>query len=774
MQGSTPRSMVSRAVALVAGAYAVSLCRMLPPFDLLPVVGAVTAVALCAVPACRRIGPVLLGFAVCWGAAADVIADRLDPALERVDLERVFRVADFVDSRSETVRLLVTPLDDPGLPRRIRLSWYDAADVPRFGECWRLNVRLRRPRGMANPGSFDYERWLFRSGIGASGYVRRGVRAVDCPPAEFLDRARAALSGRLIERLPDDDAAAILSAITVGARQRITREQWQRYAVTGTSHLMAISGMHIGLAAGSAWLLARLLLLGCGPRGSHRDRALLAALLAALSYATLSGFAIPARRAAMMVAIATGAAVARRPAAAGHLLGVTCFCAVLLDPISVFAPGFQLSFAAVAILMWLSRRRGAVPEPDGRSTALRPRLVARLRRLVGLQFGLLFGLFALTLATFGRLAWLAPLVNLLVLPVFNLVTVPAALLGTALDGPVARLGDGLLHAAWLSVHWMLDIIRLASDLPGAGVDLAAPGGLSLLAAWCGAAWIALPVGWPGRRIAILALIAALYAAPVRPPPGCADLHVLDVGQGTAVVVRTQRHAIVFDTGPAFRSGSDTGALVVSPFLRSLGVQRADLLIISHADNDHAGGVASVLRAVEIGALLTGEPLVAAGTPQYPCAGGQLWEWDGVRFRILQPPAERRREGNNASCVLEIEAGGVRALLTGDIEAVTERELVRQRLLSPSELVVIPHHGSSTSSHRRFVDVLSPRVAVATAGFDNRWGMPKPDVSERWRGVGARLIETASSGAVAFRMCARSGLEMRAEHRSRSRRIWHEP
>ncbi len=763
--GWAPNSMLANGVALTAGAYSIVLWPDLPP------VAALTAVVPLVVwcwsrQALRQLGWLLAGAVLTCFAAQSVVDDRLSPTLTGLDLEADFRVLDFVTAGDDgrSVRLLVAPVDDTELPQRIRVSWFDAAESPAYGECWRLTVRLRRPRGFSNPGGFDYEHWLFRNRIGATGYVRDGTR-VNCGPDRPMRRVRARLAARLDEQLPDDDAGAVLLAVTVGARHRINRDDWQRYAVTGTSHLMAISGLHVGLAAAGAFALTRLWLACIGWRGAHRNVAALVAIFAAVTYAAISGFAIPAQRAAIMVVVAALGLLLRRPPDAGTLLGTTCVVVVCLDPVGTLTPGFQLSFAAVAVLMWLAQRRH---EP---ALGERQRSMAKVSTLLHVQVGLAFALFALTLFNFGRVAWLAPAVNLLVVPIFGMFTVPVALLGALLTGVFPFPSDVLLFAAWLSTTLILDAIEWSAALPAAALVPAGTSGFAAVTACMVAAWVVFPPGWPGRRIAVAAAALVVAGSSRSPDSGCADIHILDVGQGLAVVVRTYARTLVFDTGPSFRSGTDTGELAVVPFLRHHGIRHVDLLIVSHADQDHAGGAASLQNEMRPPVSLHGELPSAQGAGVMPCVRGHLWQWDSVRFRVLHPSGDDDRSGNNRSCVLEIETGGRRALLSGDIEAAVERELLRRELVSPAELVTVPHHGSATSSHPLFVARLAPVYAVASAGHANRWGMPKPEVVARWEAAGAEVLETAETGAVSFRLCADRAVEKTGEHRPATRRFW---
>jgi competence protein ComEC len=395
--------------------------------------------------------------------------------------------------------------------------------------------------------------------------------------------------------------------------------------------------------------------------------------------------------------------------------------------------------------------------------------------LTVLQVFLLFGLMPLTALLFDRITWLAPFVNLLALPIFNLCTTPLSLLAILLDGPLQFAGDALLRLAHFSVVILLWLVDLAGKSPYAEFRTLPLTGVMLAALWATGLWAALPPGFPGRYLAWIAMLAVILHAAPRPPSDCVDLHVLDVGQGLSVVAETRTQLAVFDTGPAFRSGSDTGELVVVPFLHSLGRKKIDVLIVSHADLDHTGGVHSVFEQLDVGRILFGEssPIESERFPmQSRCAAGQAWHWDGIDFRILHPPTMTTQTGNDTSCVLEISAGPHHALLTGDIEASAERWLLAQSSLRQTNFVVVPHHGSRTSSTANFVAALDADLAVVSAGHGNRWGFPKPEVVRRWQGQGAKLLSTASSGAVSQRICTSDGLHPVIEQRHTHRRYWH--
>lgn len=769
--------MLFRCLCILSGAYSLGLLRSLPADDLFLAL-LILAVIIFRLPATRFLAWFLLGFATMWGAAWSVIDDRLDPAVQGETISIVARIAEFPRITDDLLRFIVEHDERSDLPARIRLSWYEPEAVPALGEVWQLRVRLRRPRGYANPGGFDYEGWLFRQRIGATGYVvnHKDNQRLATVPVGLTSRIRQDFVNRVTQLLPNDDAAAVLLAVGVGARHRISREQWERYAITGTSHLMAISGLHIGLAAGGIFLLAWAIFALFCRRLNVRDVALVTAVLAAGIYAAVSGFAVPARRAFLMAMLAAAAVLLRHRLNVATLLAIPCLLLLFADPISIQSPGFRLSFAAVAILLWSLHSRFLEPLPRDGAWFDYPgvgQVIGNLRRLGTLQVALLTGLFPLTVLIFGRFSLVAPPMNLLVLPLFNFITVPFCLVGMILQGPLQPLGDQLLGIAYHSIRLVLSLVSLAAELPGVRAEILPAERLGIVIALLPCVHVVFPRGWPGRKLAWIAMAAVMLYRPPAPPPGCLDYHVLDVGQGLAVVLRAGEHTVLFDTGPAFRSGSSTADIVVIPFLRSRGIARLDTLIVSHADQDHAGGVAAIANQFAIGSTLVGETLPGSDLQQVPCSTASSWIAGGVRFRFLHPAPDAAWDGNNASCVLEVTTGNHKILLTGDIETPVEATLLEKSLTGPVNTVIVPHHGSRTSSSPDFVDRLRPQLAIVSAGFGNRWGFPKADVVRRWEHAGARLLETATSGAIGQRICTGSGADTLRLQRRDSRRYWHE-
>jgi len=753
---------VKTCVLLLAGGLAAQHTTLPVPSDLCI---ALLVASSCAMFRSRTRAPALFvfGFAMFMLAGLDILESRLEPAYEGDSMLAQVRVTDFPGVSGNSIVMDVEPVDDHRIPRRSRLSWVEAPVQPRIGDIWELELRLRQPRGSANPGVFDFEAWMFREKYHASGYVVGGKRnrLLASGAINRLERYRAGFVAATDAASESDSAAAILAAIGVGARHGISRQQWDNFAATGTSHLMAISGLHVGLAALAAFAVAFCLLTPILPMNGYAV-AITVGLVCAFLYALVSGFGVPARRAVVMLAVAALTVGRRRQVdgiAAVAVAGVIVF---LTDPIATMRPGFHLSFAAVVLLLWLARRKDV--------SGFAGRLLSGPRQLVVMQVFLLFGLFPLTALTFQRFAIAATPVNLVAVPVFSLTTVPLTLAAMLVSGVSTSLASSLLGMAALSVEGIERLIAWVVEWPFATISLAEVRGVAWLLVFVPLAWVILPRGWPGRRIALLGILAMTTWKPAPPPPDCFDTWVLDVGQGLAVVAQVSNGILLYDTGMAWRGGGSSAEQVVLPFLRSRGIGRIDWLVVSHSDLDHSGGTATIIEQLSVGELIVGESL--ALTDERFCLKGQGWSSGGIDFDLLHPRAPNTSQGNASSCVLRISAGPHSLLLTGDIEADSERVLVQARAQLAADIVVVPHHGSMTSSIVPFIDSVYPDLAVVSAGFGNRWGFPKEQVVRRWEAMGAEVLNTATSGAVHFRVCTADGVSKIRAERELRRRFWH--
>jgi competence protein ComEC len=650
-------------------------------------------------------------------------------------------------------------------PGRVRLSAYHSQRDFQVGDRWRLRVRLKRPHGFQNPGGFDYEGWLFHQHIRASGYLREhpGNRRLDSDPwSHPLDRLRARIVQRIQHRLGDHPQAGVLTALVTGVRDRIDPEQWRTLMYSGTNHLVAISGLHVGLVAGLVFFLCRWgwSRLGRAPLWCPAPKAAaLGALLAASAYAALAGFAIPTQRALVMLAVVMLGVWRQRPVSPWRTLASALILVLLLDPLAVIDAGFWLSFTAVAVILIgvLGRR------PDRR----RWRQWWRVQWVIGL------GLIPASLGFFQRLPLAAPLANLLAVPVVGFLVVPLALGGLLLEllfphWPLAgwcwQAAAGVLQGLWPALHWIAQqpALQWFQFNPPLWLAAGAMLGIVLLLA---------PRGTPARWTGLVWLLPLFIWQPPQPTPGSLRVTLLDVGQGLAVVVRTRRHTMVYDTGARYSETFDMGRAVVVPFLRHQGVRQLDTLVLSHGDNDHVGGAASLMEDMPVKSLLASEPGRFAGARA--CRAGQRWRWDGVEFEILHPDPRVDWQGNDRSCVLMIRSPYGNALLPGDIEALAELSLAR-RLGDGlgSRLLLVPHHGSKTSSTSRFLRQVNPELALVASGYRSRYGHPHPEVVARYASLGIRLYDSPSHGAVTVEFGPR-GL-VSSSYRHQARRYWFAP
>jgi competence protein ComEC len=761
--------MIKSCLSLLAGAYALHFTSFVSNYVLLP--AALFGAAFAWLTGGRRAAAwFAAGFSLFMLHGVHVVDLRLPPKFEGDSMLTVLQITSFPRRSGDTISLVARPVDDPRIPPRVRLSWYKAAERPQIGDVWQMEVRLRRPRGTSNPGVFDYEAWLFRERVGATGYVVRGSRnrRLQQEAGSSIDRLRHRIVRRLGSVLEDADTAAVVAAISVGARHGITAEQWLRYSKSGTSHLMAISGLHVGLAATAAWFLIVVCCAAMRLGGNHLKIAWFGALVVAAGYAFLSGFAVPARRATLMMLLLVIAILRSREPHPFAVLATVCVLVVAIDPLTTLAPGFQLSFSAVFLLLWFARRRTTVPNRPGMV-----RLVRRVIQLAAVQVFLLLGLMPLTVTNFGRVSFVAPLVNFVAVPLFSIVTVPLALAGVALDGPLATAGDAALRGSGASVELLQWLIDFAILVPYGAVSTTSIDGINGICLASVTAWVALPRAWPGRHVALLATLVLAANRVEGPPDACVDVRMLDVGHGLAVVVRTRQRAMLYDTGAAYPGGGDMASRVVLPYLSAQGIRRIDRLIVSHSDIDHSGGTASVLAGIDVASILAGEPGSLTAGRGTACQRGQAWHWDGVTFRILHPPGNAGLSGNDASCVILVAAGDARLLLTGDIEYGAEQALTGPGEPGDVDAVLVPHHGSNTSSSIDFVRAVSADVALVSAGYRNRWGLPRPQVVRRWQDSGATVLVSARDGAIGLRLCDRAGIARLTRHRPQSRRLWHE-
>jgi len=715
--------------------------------------GAALAAALAAVPALflalpwasrRHLATWWLLLGVCAGLAWGGFAHQraLDARLPvdavadgRVRTVRIDAVPEIVGATPDGPALrfparILAGIDGAGddlAGRRVRLSWYGAPQLAR-GEVWRLLAVMRGPWSYANPGGFDYERWLLGSDLQGTGWVRRGERLAAAAPGPVA-RLRTAVAQRIAAA--DLEHGAVVKALLLGRSAGIDDGLWEVLRRTGTVHLLVISGLHVSLATALGVLLGRLLVRGCPLLLlwlDARHGGCLAGALAAVGYVTLAGAGLPALRAMVMGIVVLLLLSASRRTGPGSLLLLALGVLLLAEPLAVHLQGFWLSFGAVTILLLVLGQRSG----QGWAGAL-----------FAAQLALSIGMLPLVALLTGTVPWLGVPANLVAVPLVSLGVVPLCLLAglsMAVSEPLALLLLGV--ADWL----LAVVIGWLRWLAAAPALLVSAGALALTAAQAAMLWLV--AGVPRGYWAALGLCAMLPLAGARPglAPGQYRVTAFDVGQGTAVAIDTRGHRLLYDAGPAFPSGFDTGSAVVVPGLAATGQMPIDALVLSHDDVDHTGGAASVIAAARPERVLRG----AADVPRSSSCHGRQWHWDGVDFRLLDVTRPPGAADNDRSCILLVDNGEQRVLLAGDIGADVEARLLRRIAGSaPLSLMFAPHHGSRSSSSRALVRVLRPQIVFVSAARGNRFGHPHPDVVARYRDVGAALFRTGWDGALVW-------------------------
>ncbi len=711
------------------------------------------------------------------------LADALPPALERQVVALTGVVAELPQESADGLRFVLeveqaTAADGTpaAVPRRVSLSWSrggpdEAAlaapgTVLRAGQRWRLWARLQAPHALLNPHGFDGELWLFERGIRATGSVRTQPRPqlLDEAAGHAVERARQRVREAIEAQVPDARAAGVLAALAVGDQAAIDRADWALFRATGTAHLMAISGLHVtmfawlaGAAVGALWRRSPSLALWWPAPGAARW----GGVGLAAAYALLAGWGVPAQRTVWTIAFAALLRALGLRWPWPLLLGAVAVLVSALDPWALLQPGYWLSFAAVALLMAsepAQREAGADPAPSAAADAA-PRLAllahragAALRAGLRTQWLASVGLAPLTLLLFQQFSLVGLLANLVAIPVVTLVLAPLALLGAAW-APLWSAAAALLAA----LSWVL--AQLAA-VPGAVWHAAVAPGWAQAAALLAGALLVAPLPWRLRLLGLPLLLPVVLPPASRPPPGAFEVIAADVGQGNAVLVRTHGSTLLYDTGPQYGPGRDAGERVLVPLLHALGEHRLDTLVVSHRDLDHAGGAASVLRALPVARLRSslepGHALLGLGVPHARCEAGQHWERDGVGFTVLHPPAAAYARPstppNALSCVLQVsDAAGRRLLLTGDIGAAQEAALLATDPAAlRSTLLLVPHHGSGGSSSAAFLDAVAPAVAVVQAGHHNRFDHPSPEVVQRLRARRIEMVQSPVCGAWRWR------------------------
>jgi len=731
---------------------------------------------------------VMLGFFWAAAVASFRLADALPANWQNKPIELVGVVAS-VPTQTEqgtrfnfTVERVVTK--DAAVPKHISLSVYRKRDYftqvqtdlqlldYQPGQRWHLIAKLKRPHSVQNPHGFDFESWSLAENIRATGSVKGRPAMLDAfvwQPQYVVERIRQLVKLRIANVLADKPYSGVIQALVMGDDSQIAVQDWQLFLRTGITHLMSISGLHITMLSGLMFVLVNFVWRRIPHLANQiptRKAATFAAVITALAYGLIAGFSVPTQRTLYMLMVFGAALWSGLRFAIAQVLALALFIVVLIDPWAVISAGFWLSFGAVALLSFAMGARLA--QPHWLQIALRT------------QWAVTIGMLPLLLILFHQASIISPLANAVAIPLISFFVTPLALLGSFL--PI----DWPLHLAYYLLDYCVVFLRWLNQLPVAVWQQHAPALWTLAPALLGVVWMLLPRGWPMRWLGVFGLLPMLLIQPSRPMPGDMKVTVLDVGQGLSVVVQTAQHTLLYDAGAKFNQQSDAGSRIVVPFLQGEGVQKLGGFIVTHDDNDHSGGMASVLALMPVDWFASSMPdttLIPTNTEQMKCYAGQSWHWDGVDFEVLHPSLQDYEyseiKDNDRSCVLKVTSASGSLLLTGDIERRAESALLatyqdQDSAMLKSDVLVVPHHGSKTSSAPDFIEAVTPSVAIFTVGYLNRFRHPRPEVVARYQEIDTKVLRSDYHGAVTLNFHKTQSspqIEVNA-WRTQQKRYWH--
>jgi competence protein ComEC len=693
-----------------------------------------------------------------------LLDDRLVDQLEGEDVVVQGYVANFPKPLENRVGFdfIVTKAIE-GVPKKIRLNWYSPPIAIKAGQVWQMAVRLKKPHARINPGGFDYEAWLFANHIGATGYVRPKPQPQQIDSHfsahRYLVQFRQLISDRLDAVLPGSEQLGIIKALSIGSQELISQQQWEIFRITGVVHLMVISGGHISLVAGLVFLLVRRTWAWLGVlEVSPQTMAAYAAWLAGLLYGAIAGFSLPVQRAELMLTVWLWAIVRQRHTASMQVLLLALLVVVLFDPLALLSAGFWLSFAAVALLLFISANRLGKP--------------SYWYQIGKVHLAMAIGLGPLLILFFQQVSLVAPLANYLAVPLIGVLITPLSLLAVLVAFISPWFASVLLWPVETLLTWLWWLLLQMADWPLASLSGIHAPWYSVLFAVLGVLLLLAPKGMPARYLSLFFILPVFFYPPKIPTAGEVWFTLLDVGQGLATVVQTQHHTLVFDTGAKYAEQADMGESVVLPYLQYQGISQIDTLLISHGDIDHSGGAESLLADMPVTKIYSSVAAWAERPSGNYCRTGQRWQWDGVDFSMLSPDEKGFNSENDNSCVLRISNRQHSFLLTGDIQQTAESHLVeRYGNDLASEVLVAPHHGSKTSSSQSFIEQVRPERVLIPAGYRNRFGFPHLSVMQRYEKLQANIFSSANNGAISLKT---DGAEMtQTLARQQQRKYWME-
>ena len=745
----------------------------------------------------------VLGF--CWAATLATVRlnDQLPKDWQQKSITLIGVVASLPEAteRGERFRfdvekiLTIDATKTLKIPQHISLNFYhdtksakpeNAPSLTNFfhvGERWQFTVRLKRPHSTYNPHGYDFEAWALAENMRATGTIhnKSGYKKLNnfvWRPSYIVEHYREKVGNHISQSLAKKSYAGVIRALVVGDDSQISQENWNVYLRTGVNHLMSISGLHITMLAGLAFAIAAFVWRRFPALVMHmptRKAATIAGLIVAVLYALLAGMSVPTQRTLYMLASFAAALLFARNLAISRALSIALMVVVLMDPWAVIAPGFWLSFGAVALIAYVSVGRLATQH--------------WFKEALNTQWVITLGLLPMLIFMFGQTSIVSPLANAFAIPIISLIVVPLAIAGSIIHADfILQIAHFILQICMQGLTWL-------ADLPT--WQQAAPPIWALLMAIFGILWLMLPRGFPQRWLGLILLLPLFFVQTPKIVEGAMQVAVLDVGQGLAVVIKTANHTLLYDAGPQFSAQSDAGSRIVVPYLRGEGIKKLDGFIVSHNDNDHSGGAASVLAQMPVAWLASSYDLPTSmqlPAKQLKCFAGQHWRWDKINFQVLHPEIESYQNSeikdNNRSCVVKVTSRFGSILLAGDIEKDAELALLQPQGLSPqnipakagysyvkpnkdvlaSDVLIAPHHGSKTSSTADFVQAVGAQRVIFTVGYLNRFKHPKPEIIERYQSSKAATYRSDEAGALLLNFNATQGIQIE-QRRITHRKYW---
>ena len=731
-----------------------------------------------------------LGFFYAAMFAQSRLTENLPNAWQSKNIDIVGIVAEMPTLHERGQRFAITvertETIDVTVPAHILLATYANEKYPppvvHAGERWHFTVRLKRPHGTANPYNFDFEEWALERNYRAVGYVydKGDNRLLNRQPFAWryaVERLRETIRANFQKTLGDAPMTGVLIALAIGDQASISASQWQTFTRTGVNHLMSISGLHITLFSSLIFTFSYFLWRRSGRLTllfPARKAAALLGVLAALAYTLISGYSVPAQRTLYMLSTVAALLMSSRNASQLQFLSTALFVVILIDPWAVLAPGFWLSFGAVALIFYVSAHRVELLDVVGENIFF-AKIKHWLTEYGRLQWAMSIGLIPPLLAIFQQVSLVSPLANFFAIPLVSFCVVPLTLLGS-----IPSFDFCLYPAQWIMQMCFIGL-RWLENSPLPVWTQHAPPVWSVLLGTVGVLWILLPRGFPSRWLGWMMLLPMFLVFPKPPASNTAKIQIFDVGQGLAVGVQTEKHALLFDTGPDFNSEANSGNRILIPALRGIGITQIDKLVLSHNDNDHIGGTTGILQGMPVAEIVSSlaadHPLLAGNEKHTACQNGQKWQWDGVNFEFIHPSddwlstlSKRENSDNNHSCVLRIYTKNEQLLLTGDAETIAEKNMLAAHPEQlASSVVVVPHHGSKSSSSAEFVAATQPKFAIFSVGYLNHFGHPKTEIVARYQAIGSQILRTDQTGAVTILMGV-DDLTI-AQYRDSHRRYW---